>query len=71
MRVGAGFLDLQQGEIGLLVCANHGRMQRFAVIRGQGDVGCVLDDVIIGHDIAVRGNDETPNPAAWDECGLP
>ena len=51
-------LELQQSEIGLLVGADDGRRNGAAVLHRDLHVGRVLDHVVIGHDVAVRRDQE-------------
>ena len=55
----AAFLDLEQGKIGLLVRANHGRGQRLAFRRGDGHLARALNHVIVGNQIAVSRDKES------------
>ena len=45
-------LDLDQGEIGVLVLADHLALEFGAILQGHGDLGGVGDDVVVGDDPA-------------------
>ena len=54
----AAALDLEQGEVGLGVGPDDRCGSRLAVVHRHRHIGRVLHDMIVGHDIAVRRNDE-------------
>src|SRR5690606_15261306 len=51
-------LDLQNGEVGALVAADHGRLQLALVLEDDGDLLGVLDHVVVGDDVAVGADEE-------------
>ena len=54
----AAVVDLEQGEVRALIGSDDLRRQRLAAVEDDLDLAGVLDHVIIGHDIAVRADDE-------------
>src|SRR5690606_17635397 len=54
----AVFIDLQNGEIRSRVGADQLRVQFGAVVHDDHEGGATLDDVIVGYEIAVFGNEE-------------
>ena len=51
-------LDLEQGDVGLGVAADHRGLQIGVVVQDDGDLVGIGDDVVIGDDIARRIDDE-------------
>ena len=58
-------VDLDQRKIGARIGADHARGIGPAVVGGDLDAGCPIDDVIVGHGIAV-GRDEEARALAGD-----
>ena len=56
--IGAGLGHLEQREVGLLVGADHLGRKRRAVVGDEGHLGGVLDDVVVGDEIARRRDEE-------------
>src|SRR3984893_8623281 len=56
--VGTALLDFQESEIGFLVGSDDGCRHGFAVVQGHGDLGGVLDDVVVRDNIAIGGDNE-------------
>src|SRR5690606_29120035 len=51
-------IDLQHGKVGALVGADQLGLQLRAVIENDGEALAALDDVVVGDDVAVGGDDE-------------
>ena len=51
-------VDLQQREVGLFVAADDLRRMAAVVLQDHGDLIGVADDVVVGHDVAARIDDE-------------
>ena len=51
--------DLEQRQVGPLIGTNDIGLMLIAIVHGDGDLTGIVNDVVIGHYIAVIGNDET------------
>ncbi len=49
---------LQKRKVGLLVRANHRRRQRLPIVGYDLNLGSVVDNMVVGNDVAVRGDEE-------------
>ena len=58
-------VDLQKRHVVHFICADDFRVILFAVIELDGHARCTLDHVVVGHNVAVRGEDEA---AAAGRC---
>ena len=56
--IGAGLGDLEKGQIGLLVGADHLRRQRRAIVGDERDLRGMLDDMVVGDEVAIRRDEE-------------
>lgn len=54
-----GGINLDDGEVGGGVVAYEGGGQYPFVVEGDADAFCVLDDVVVGYDVAVVGDDDS------------
>jgi hypothetical protein len=55
----AARFDLQQGDVGTVVAADHLGGELALIVELDGDLVGVVDDVRVGEDVAVRADDET------------
>ena len=51
-------IDLQHGQIGARIGADELGVKLLAAVHYDGEFGAALDDVIVGDEIAVLGNEE-------------
>jgi hypothetical protein len=59
MLVRATLLDLQESEIGPLIGSDDGCRHGLAIVQGHGDLGGVLDDMIVRDNIAIGRDNES------------
>ena len=52
-------IDLDQGDVGLLVGANNGSVELAVVIQGDFQLLGAADDMVVGDDVAVSADDYT------------
>ena len=65
-----GRVDLQQRQIGARVGTDHGRDELASIVHAHDDLVRVFDDVVVGEDVALGGNDEsrTERTALTERC---
>jgi hypothetical protein len=63
-------LHLQEREIGLGIGADHLRIERAAVVHDDLHLGAVVDHVVVGHHIAVGGDEEARTLALAEAARL-